>query len=226
MIRRTFDCCAGAFGLAIAAVPLAVSVFLIWATSRGPVIYRQTRIGRGGRPFCLYKLRTMSGPTMSGPQVGPQVTAIGDPRVSRVGRVLRQFKLDELPQLWNVLKGDMSIVGPRPEVPRFVDQYTSAQRAILAATPGLASMAQLVYPHEARLLCGHPDPESAYVRYLMPRKIDVDLQYERTRTLWSDLELLAEIGLLLAGKSFRIDRLLDVPSPPGHRSDQRRTINS
>ena len=163
---------------------------------------------------------------MSGPPVGPQVTAVGDARISGVGRVLRRLKIDELPQLWNVLKGDMSIVGPRPEVPRFVSQYSIAQRAVLDVTPGLASMAQLVYPHESRLLCGHPDPESAYVRYLMPRKIDVDLQYEQTRTLWSDLQLLAEVGLLLAGKSFRIDRLLDVPPPPGHGTDQRRSITT
>jgi lipopolysaccharide/colanic/teichoic acid biosynthesis glycosyltransferase len=172
----------------------------------GPVIYRQVRVGRHGRPFCLYKLRTMS----DSPG-GPQVTRVGDVRIGRLGRLLRRLKLDEVPQLWNVLRGDMSVIGPRPEVPRFVARYTDTERAILAVRPGLASLAQLVYPHEAALLSGHGDPEEAYVRYLMPLKIQVDLQYERARTIWSDLRLIAELSLLVTGKSFRVDRVLRIP---------------
>jgi lipopolysaccharide/colanic/teichoic acid biosynthesis glycosyltransferase len=205
--RRVVDCTVAAAGLAVAAVPLAVSVAAIRATSRGPALYRQTRVGRGGRPFCLYKLRTMAESAS-----GPQVTTAVDKRISPVGRVLRQVKLDELPQLWNVLMGDMSLIGPRPEVPRFVARYTEAQRAILDAQPGLASLAQLVYPHEADLLRDQIDPEEAYVRYLLPAKLAVDIEYERTRTWRSDARLIAEMILLIVGLRLRVDRALRVPS--------------
>jgi len=209
MMRRAVDGTVAAAGLALAAVPLAISMAAIRATSRGPVLYRQTRIGRKGRPFCLYKLRTMRITTSAS---GPQVTTAADGRISRVGRVLRQAKLDELPQLWNVLCGDMGIIGPRPEVPRFVARYTDAERAILEAQPGLASLAQLVYPHEGDLLRDQVDPEEAYVRYLLPAKLAVDLEYERTRTWRSDARLIVEMILMIVGLRLRVDRAIRVPS--------------
>ncbi|HXH25797.1 MAG TPA: sugar transferase [Vicinamibacterales bacterium] len=197
--RRLFDVTAAASGLVLAALPLALAALAVRLAIGRPVIYRQVRVGRFGAPFLLYKLRTMSGAG------GPLVTTDGDARVGRIGRILRRSKLDEVPQLWNVLKGEMSIIGPRPEVPRFVAHYTRAERAILDVTPGLASLAQLVYPHEAALLRDRADPEDAYVRELMPLKIQVDLDYERRRTVWSDCRLLLEVALLVLGKSFRID---------------------
>jgi lipopolysaccharide/colanic/teichoic acid biosynthesis glycosyltransferase len=182
------------------AVPFAVIGLAIKLSSRGPVFYRQQRIGRGGKPFWLYKFRTM----YVG-EGGSLVTVQGDPRITPAGRVLRRWKLDELPQLWNVFLGEMSVIGPRPEVERYVSHYTAEQRRLLEQTPGLASLSQLVYPHEADMLRNYPNPEAIYVQELMPRKLAVDLDYESYRTFWSDLRLLAEIALLVAGKSYRAD---------------------
>lgn len=214
MLKRCFDIVVSGSGLALLALPFAIIALAIKAFSPGPVWYRQRRIGRGGQPFRLYKFRTM--------HVGEGrslITVEGDPRVTSVGRVLRRWKLDELPQLWNVLRGDMSVVGPRPEVEKFVRLYTPEQRRLLDQTPGLAGLSQLVYPHEADLLRGSPDPEEVYVRDLMPRKLAVDLEYGRRRTFCSDLRLLGELALLvLLHKSSRIDRNFRIrPFPPPRR---------
>jgi lipopolysaccharide/colanic/teichoic acid biosynthesis glycosyltransferase len=147
-------------------------------------------------------------------QPGPQVTAEGDPRITTIGRFLRRTKIDELPQLWNVLRGDMSVIGPRPEVERFVRYYDSTQRRLLEQRPGLAGLSQLVYPHEAELLRGSADSEDVYVHQIMPRKLAVDLQYESRRTFWSDMCLLGEIALLVLGKCRRIDREFRIDRSP------------
>jgi lipopolysaccharide/colanic/teichoic acid biosynthesis glycosyltransferase len=205
MGRRLFDLAVSATALATLCIPFALVAAVIALSSKGPVIYRQQRIGRFGRPFCLYKFRTMHvGST------GSQVTVTGDPRVYPVGAWLRRWKIDELPQFWNIFRGDMSVVGPRPEVERFVRRYSAEQRRVLEQKPGLGSLSQLVYPHEPELLEAATDPEAMYVSQLMPRKLAVDLQYEATRTFWSDLRLLAEIVLLVIGKSYRIDHSLNV----------------
>ena len=193
-VRRVVDAAIAAIGLLLLAVPLALAAALVKLTSRGPVLYRQQRIGHGGRPFSLYKLRTMR--IGAG---GTQVTITDDARITTVGRLLRRFKIDELPQLWNIVKGEMALIGPRPEVERFVARYDTEQRRILSTTPGLAGRAQLVYPHEADFLRDAFDPEEAYVAELMPKKIAVDLEYERRRTLWTDLVLVFDIALLVAG---------------------------
>ena len=141
MTKRVFDVVVAAASLTVLAVPCALIAWAIKLSSPGRVIYRQRRIGRGGQPFCLYKFRTMRCT-----ERGPQVTVEGDPRITPIGRWLRRWKLDELPQLWNVLRGDMSVVGPRPEVERFVRYYTPEQRRVLDQTPGLAGMAQAGLP--------------------------------------------------------------------------------
>jgi lipopolysaccharide/colanic/teichoic acid biosynthesis glycosyltransferase len=205
-MKRLFDIVISATGLALLAVPFAVIALAIKVSSAGTVFYRQKRMGRGGRPFWLYKFRSMRNT-----KGGAQVTVDGDPRITTVGRVLRRWKLDELPQLYNILRGDMSVVGPRPEVERFVRSYTAEQLLVLEQTPGLAGLAQLVYPHEADLLRGCDDPQEAYVRYLLPKKIAVDLQYEQKRTFWSDMRLLGELALLVLGKSYRTDRNFRIP---------------
>jgi lipopolysaccharide/colanic/teichoic acid biosynthesis glycosyltransferase len=212
ILKRSFDIVVSAGCLILLALPFAVIALAIKLSSAGPVFYRQQRVGRGQQPFCLYKFRTMH---VRGD--GPLITVEGDPRITWVGRALRRWKLDELPQLWNVLRGDMSIVGPRPEVERLVRYYTPEQRRILEQTPGLAGLSQLVYPHEADVLQGYPNPEEVYRQHLMPKKLAVDLEYERIRTFRSDLLLVAEIMLLsLLGKSYRIDRTFYIPSetPP------------
>jgi lipopolysaccharide/colanic/teichoic acid biosynthesis glycosyltransferase len=211
ILRRSFDIVVSAVGLILLAFPFAVIALAIKLSSPGPVFYRQRRIGRGEQPFCLYKFRTMHGR-----EDGPLITVEGDPRITQVGRALRRWKLDELPQLWNVLRGDMSIIGPRPEVEQLVRYYTLEQRRLLEKTPGLAGLSQLVYPHEADVLQGYPNPEEVYRQHLMPKKLTVDLEYERNRTFWSDLLLLAEIILFsLLGKSYRMDRNFSIPLEKG-----------
>ncbi len=194
MLRRAFDLVASSLALAALAIPIGVVAALIKRDSRGPVFFVQPRVGRGGGLFGLYKFRTMRTGTS-----GPAVTAAGDPRITRLGGALRRWKIDEIPQLWNVLRGDMSIDGPRPEVERFVRHYTPAQREILHVKPGLASMAQLVFPHEAEALAASSDPEGDYIARWMPRKIAVDLDYERRRTLLRDVAFLGEVVLLVLG---------------------------
>jgi lipopolysaccharide/colanic/teichoic acid biosynthesis glycosyltransferase len=197
-MKRLFDILFSLVGLCLLALPFAVIGPAIKLSSRGPVFYRQQRIGRGGKPFWLYKFRTM----YVG-EGGSLVTIREDPRITPVGRILRRWKLDELPQLWNVLVGDMGIIGPRPEAERLVRQYTPEEHRILDITPGLAGMSQLVYPHEADLLRGCRDPEAVYVKALMPRKIAVDLEYELTRTFLTDLCLLGKLLLLIAVRKSR-----------------------
>jgi len=207
MIKRLFDILLSSAGLILLIVPFGIIALAIKFNSRGPIFYRQQRIGYAGRPFWLYKFRTMLVE-----EAGPHITVEGDPRITQVGSVLRRWKLDELPQLWNVLCGSMSMIGPRPEVEQFVRYYNLQQRLLLKQTPGLAGASQLVYAHEADILRGHPDPEDAYLRRLMPKKLAIDLQYERVRTFWSDLRLLAELALLILGVNYRIDRRFRVSS--------------
>jgi lipopolysaccharide/colanic/teichoic acid biosynthesis glycosyltransferase len=204
-MKRLFDVSFSSISLILLAVPFVLIALAVKLSSRGSVFYRQRRVGRGGRPFWLYKFRTMYVA-----ESGSLLTIKGDPRITPLGRVLRRWKLDELPQLWNVLKGEMSVIGPRPEVERYVCHYTPEQRRLLDQTPGLAGMAQLVYPGEAEILRDCPKPEEFYVRELMPKKIAVDLQYEAIRTFRSDLQLLFEMVLLIFGKSHRVDRELCV----------------
>ena len=147
-VKRLFDILFSLVGLSLLALPFAVIVPAIKLSSRGPVFYRQQRIGRGGKPFWLYKFRTMY--VAEG---GSLVTISGDPRITPVGRILRRWKLDELPQLWNVLVGEMSVIGPRPEVERYVSHYTPEQRRLLDQTPGLAGLSQL-----------HPSAEATIAR--------------------------------------------------------------
>jgi lipopolysaccharide/colanic/teichoic acid biosynthesis glycosyltransferase len=206
-MKRSFDILVSLVGLSLLAIPFAVIGPAIKLSSRGPVFFRQQRIGRGGKPFWLYKFRTMY--VAEG---GSLLTVKGDPRITPVGRLLRRLKLDELPQLWNMLIGEMSVIGPRPEVERYVAHYTPEQRRLLEQTPGLASLSQLVYPHEADMLQNCPNPEEIYVQELMPKKIAVDLEYEARRTFWSDLQLLSEMVLLILGRSYRVDRDFCVPS--------------
>jgi lipopolysaccharide/colanic/teichoic acid biosynthesis glycosyltransferase len=188
MLTRSFDIAVASAGLLIMALPMLLIAAAIKIFDSGPVFYRQRRIGLGGKPFWLYKFRSMK---VS--QGGPAVTGEGDSRITAVGRVLRKWKLDEVPQLFNVLKGDMSIVGPRPEAETLTKNYTAEQRRLLNFKPGIAGLSQLVYPHEAEILGRCPNPEEVYLKLFMPRKIAIDLEYEERRTFWSDLLLLGEI---------------------------------
>lgn len=177
--------CAGV-GLALLAPLFGLVAVWIKLDSPGPVLHRARRVGMGGKPFYLYKFRTM---LVNAMVVGPPVTIAKDPRVTKAGHVLREFKIDELPQLFNVLKGDMSLVGPRPEDPRYVALYTPVQRDVLRVRPGITSPASLLYRREAEMLAG-PDWEAEYVKRIMPRKLEMELSYLRERTIRSDLSLI------------------------------------
>ena len=156
---------------------------LVKAGDGGPVFYCQWRVGLHGRRFRICKFRTMT-PLAEG--AGPQVTSDGDPRVTRIGRFLRKTKFDELPQLWNVLKGEMSLVGPRPEVPRYVAYYTPGQRSILNLKPGITARAALYFREEELLLKQAENVEEFYVKHCLPRKLQLDMEYAARANLLSD----------------------------------------
>jgi lipopolysaccharide/colanic/teichoic acid biosynthesis glycosyltransferase len=177
----------------LAAASLAVLIDDGW-----PILYRQKRVGRRNRLFQLLKFRSMRNNN-----TGPAITAAADPRITRSGAFLRKFKLDELPQLWNVVRGDMSMVGPRPEVPRYVDYEDGRWQQVLEDRPGLTDLATLVYRNEEELLAGAPDPEAFYREVLLPDKLHLNLQYRRGRTFALDLRLiLATIRYSVAPSGF------------------------
>lgn len=173
-------------GLVMVAPLIALTAIAIAVTSRGPVIFRQKRIGRKGRPFIMYKLRTMLPAS-----AGLQVTAGDDVRITPVGKFLRKTKLDELPELWNILKGDMSLIGPRPEVPRYVDPEDPLWRLVLEARPGIADPMTLRLRNEETLLVEvEGDRERFYLETLLPFKLEGYLDYLQARSWRSDLKVL------------------------------------
>jgi lipopolysaccharide/colanic/teichoic acid biosynthesis glycosyltransferase len=182
---RLIDVTASSLGLVLLSPLLLAIVVLIKLTSPGPVFYRTARAGKDGVPFRLYKFRSM---VVDADKLGPGITAAEDHRITRVGHFLRRTKLDELPQLVNVLRGDMSLVGPRPEDPRYVAHYTPEQRQILSVRPGITSPASLAYRDESVRLTG-VDWEKAYIEQIMPQKLAIDLAYLQRRNLFTDLGL-------------------------------------
>ena len=174
--------------------PVAAMIALaIKLDSPGPVLYRSRRIGRGGVPFDMLKFRKMRGGS-----TGPPLTAYDDERFTPIGRFLMLTKLDELPQIWNVVRGDMRLVGPRPEVPEFVARYQDSYDEILSVPPGMTGVAQLIYASEARVLVGAADPIGHYENELLPAKIEFDIAYVRHRSTRGDLALLARTMVLPA----------------------------
>jgi lipopolysaccharide/colanic/teichoic acid biosynthesis glycosyltransferase len=160
---------------------------LIKGEDGGPVFYRGGRVGLNGKDFCIFKFRTM---VVNADRMGGASTADDDPRITRIGKKLRKHKLDELPQLINVFMGDMSLVGPRPEVPHYVNMYTEEEKAILAVRPGITDWASLWNPDEGAILAGSPDPEKTYMEKIRPEKIRLQLKYVRERSFWKDLIIL------------------------------------
>ena len=179
------DVAAAAAGLVVLA-PLMLAIALaIRLRDGGPALYRAWRVGKGGRPFLLYKFRTM---VVDAGKQGPGITRAGDPRITTIGRHLRRTKLDELPQLINVLRGDMSLVGPRPEDPRYVARYTAQEREVLRSRPGITGPASLAYRHEEALL-SDDGWETRYLAEVLPAKLALDRDYLGRRTVWSDARL-------------------------------------
>lgn len=188
MAKRCFDLLLAGLGLVMLSPLLLVLALWIKVDSPGPVFFRQERVGRGGVPFRIHKLRTMTHTPAAG---GPEITVGADRRVTRAGRVLRHYKLDELVQLIDVLKGDMSLVGPRPEVPRYVALYPAALRdKVLSVRPGITDPASIEYRDEAGVLAAAADPEAEYVNVVMPAKLRLAAQYVEQASLATDLRLI------------------------------------
>lgn len=186
MLKRHFDILASLIGLILFSPLLLIIGVLVKATSEGPIFYRANRVGRFGKPFKLYKFRSM---VVDADKIGPGVTGAVDPRITSVGRFLRKTKLDELPQLINVFGGDMSMVGPRPEDPRYVALYTDEQRRVLTVRPGITSPASVRYRDEEAMLIGD-DWEKHYIEIVMPAKLVLDVEYAQNSTFWRDLALI------------------------------------
>lgn len=216
--KRLLDVVASAAGL-VALSPLLVGIAAAVKLDGGPAFFRQERIGHRGRPFRMWKFRTM---VPHAERLGPQLTAAGDPRITSTGRWLRRTKLDELPQLLNVLVGEMSLVGPRPEVPRYVARYTAEQRRVLELVPGITDPASVHYRDEGALLAAAPDPDRLYVERLMPDKIRRNLAYAATATVWSDVRVILQtLGIVERGRSASHGPMRD-GNAPGGPSVQRR----
>jgi len=196
-LKRAFDVAAAAAGLVIASPLLVTAAVLVRLSSPGPILFRQERIGRYGRPFQLVKFRSMR--TDSG---GPLVTSAADRRVTPVGRVLRQSKLDELPQLVNVLRGDLSLVGPRPEVARYVALYSAEDRALLQSVrPGITDPATIRFRNEEDILGRSADPERAYVEEVLPAKVRLYRQYLEQASFVNDIHVLVATARVVARPS-------------------------
>ncbi|MDP8922570.1 MAG: sugar transferase [Chloroflexota bacterium] len=208
--KRPLDVLVAGLGLVALAPLLGAIAVAVRLDSDGPILYRATRAGRAGRPFTMYKFRTMRARQGGRPD---RITRHGDDRITRVGRLLRRTRLDELPQLWNVLVGDMSLIGPRPEDPHYVELYSSRQRRVLDVRPGITSLAALRFRDEQALLVG-AGWERTYTEMVMPAKLEIDLAYVEHQSLGLDLRILAATALLLLGQDRLADRLVarvDVP---------------
>lgn len=187
MSKRVFDLVTALAGvLLLSPLLLAIALWIKW-DSAGPVLYRQQRVGRGGVLFTIHKFRTMH----QRQHGGPELTVGADPRVTHAGAVLRRYKLDELPQLFNVINGSMSLVGPRPEVPRYVALYPEPlRRIVLSVAPGITDWASIMYKDENAVLARAGDPERAYIDTVLPAKLHYYVRYVRERTFWIDVKII------------------------------------
>jgi lipopolysaccharide/colanic/teichoic acid biosynthesis glycosyltransferase len=186
-LKRVFDIFFAATGLLFLLPLLGCIAVAVKVSDGGPIFYRQQRVGWRGRPFEILKFRTMM---VNADRMGLQITRDRDPRITVLGRWLRKTKMDELPQLWNVLRGEMSFVGPRPEVPRYVERYTAEQRQVLEMKPGITDLASIEFRNEEELLSQAEDTESFYATFCIPKKIELNLTYARRAGLWEDTKII------------------------------------
>ena len=186
-MKRLFDFTFAIFGLTILS-PVLIILSLIIITSPGPILYSQKRVGRQGRLFTLYKFRTMVHNADTMP--GGSITVENDDRITSIGKLLRRWKLDELPTLWNVLKGDMSFVGPRPDVPGYVDKLEGESRRVLEMRPGITGPATLKYSNEEKLLAEVDNPKKYNDEVVFPDKIQINLEYVDNWSFWMDIKII------------------------------------
>lgn len=185
--KRSVDIAGALIGLIVLSPLLLLLAIGVGITSGLPILFRQRRVGQSGRLFTILKFRTM---VAGAEKAGPGITAAGDSRITPIGKFMRKLKLDELPQLWNVAVGDMSLVGPRPELPRYVAKYTPDQRRVLDLKPGVTDLATIEFRNEEELLSTAGDTESFYLKHCVPRKIELNLVYAARATVWSDIVII------------------------------------
>ena len=185
--KRCFDIIASSLGLIFLILPFLIIAIAIRCSSKGPVYFRQKRVGKDGKEFRIYKFRTM---VVDAESRGKQITVGDDVRITGIGKFLRKTKLDELPQLINVLIGDMSFVGPRPEVPKYVAMYNDYERNILRIKPGITELASITYRDENEVLAASEDPEDTYINEIMPTKLALNMQYMKKMNVFYDIALI------------------------------------
>lgn len=195
-MKRLFDVVVSGIGLFLISPLLLATAVAVRLTSQGPVLFRQERVGRAFRRFRILKFRTM---VQDAPRLGRQITCGNDVRITPLGRILRKSKIDELPQLLNVIRGDMSLVGPRPEVPKYVDMFHDDYETILKVRPGITDLASIEYIDEQSVLGNAQDPESEYIERVLPHKIGLAKQYVERQSFFLDLRIiLGTFGSLVA----------------------------
>ena len=187
MIKRTFDFIAALLGLIVLSPLMLIMAVLVRLTSPGPAFYLQKRIGKSGEPFKIFKFRTMY---IDADKRGGTITVGRDPRITPIGHILRKLKFDEFAQLINVVKGDMSLVGPRPETPNYVELYSAEQRRVLSVKPGITDPASIKFRNENDLLAGAKDPNETYIKEIMPAKLKINLEYLDRQSLLGDIGII------------------------------------
>lgn len=187
MCKRLIDIVLSLLGIILLSPFIIIIALIIKLTSKGPILFMQERIGYKGKSFKIFKFRTM---IADAEKVGKQITVHGDSRITRIGKILRKLKLDELPQLFNVLIGDMSLVGPRPEVKKYVNMYTAEQREVLAVRPGITDFASIEFSNENEILGMSNNPEETYINEIMPVKLKLNLKYINGMSFLTDLKLI------------------------------------
>jgi len=187
MVKRFFDIIVSFFGLIIVSPILGVIAILIKISSPGPVFYKGERVGRYGKLFKIYKFRTM---ISDAEKAGIWSTSVNDPRLTKIGKFLKKYQIDELPQLINVLKGEMSLVGPRPQVPWAVELYNEEEKTLLNLQPGMTDWASLWNFHEGEILKGSKDADKDYLEKIHPEKMRLALEYARHHSFWIDLKII------------------------------------
>lgn len=185
--KRLFDICASLFGILVLSLPFLVVAIAIKVESKGPVIFKQERVGLNGKHFKIWKFRSM---VVNAESKGLQITSKEDCRVTKVGKIIRKLKIDELAQLFNVLFGQMSFVGPRPEVPKYVEMYNEEQKKVLTVKPGITDLASIEYCDENSLIDASENPEKTYIEEIMPKKLALNLEYIEKASFFYDIGLI------------------------------------
>jgi lipopolysaccharide/colanic/teichoic acid biosynthesis glycosyltransferase len=198
LLKRLLDLAVSLVALVVLSPLLGILSLQIKRHDGGPVLYAGPRVGKDGKPFGMYKFRSM---VLNADRLGGSSTPDDDPRITPIGRVLRRYKLDELPQLINVVRGEMSLVGPRPQVQWAVDLYTPEERKVLSVKPGITDYASVRFPNEGEILKGSLDPDRDYMEKIHPEKMRLSLEYVRNRSLLTDLKVIAQTAVAIARPS-------------------------